>query len=359
MKTGTKVFLGVFLGVLASAILVGGLGALTRGFTNWDPDTWLDQWKGKEDDSGEDLNIDGDGINLLIQGGPKFATQSSVGDYKKVIATLNQEAMDKRIKWTSSDESKVDFDRNVSQSGEGVEVRLKSLFAGEVTVTASAYLQPEVKAEFKVTYDNAVQSLEFVGIAGATTSDDHYEIENLRQTIEEEANRQSLFDWAAGNRAETLILESTAGSGYGVTIGAGSFGTEHHFYNIDFEEEMSGTVSLFGDNAEKSAYGFLIFYGHGAEGAEALDPATDAVIKEAWAEGDTSQEITETASSYVDGNDVVVLLPINDQYLPTEEMQGNCNVQCDNGYGKIYTGAYSKATTIGLDGDVEDGVAAF
>ena len=52
MKTGTK----VFLGVLASAILVGGLGALTRGFTNWDPDTWLDQWQTEDPNDSEDPN---------------------------------------------------------------------------------------------------------------------------------------------------------------------------------------------------------------------------------------------------------------------------------------------------------------
>ena len=47
MKTSTK----IVIGMLATTVLVGGLAALTRGFTNWEPSTWLDQWKDDPDDS--------------------------------------------------------------------------------------------------------------------------------------------------------------------------------------------------------------------------------------------------------------------------------------------------------------------
>ena len=43
-----KTAIKVTAGVLAAGLLIGGLAALTRGFTNWEPSTWLDQWKDEE-----------------------------------------------------------------------------------------------------------------------------------------------------------------------------------------------------------------------------------------------------------------------------------------------------------------------
>ena len=88
MKTTTK----VFLGVLASAILVGGLAALTRGFTNWEPSTWLDQWKGDPSDTGV---TEANGVKLQVQGGPMFASDARAGDSKRITATItNADAME-------------------------------------------------------------------------------------------------------------------------------------------------------------------------------------------------------------------------------------------------------------------------
>ena len=161
MKTGTK----VFLGVLASAILVGGLGALTRGFTNWDPDTWLDQWQTEdpEDSDEEDTKVEGEKVEMLMKGGPKFASRSAINDTKTVTATIKNAdaAMDKRIKWESSDSTKISVGKTTTNSGESNTVKLAKYFSGTVTIYAyPSLLGKESGASIEVTYDNAVQSLE-------------------------------------------------------------------------------------------------------------------------------------------------------------------------------------------------------
>ena len=161
MKTGTK----VFLGVLASAILVGGLGALTRGFTNWDPDTWLDQWQTEdpEDSDEEDTKVEGEKLEMLMKGGPKFASRAVIGDTKTVTATIKNAdaAMDKRIKWESSDSTKISVGKATTNSGEANTVSLVKYFSGTVTISAYPYLGDAGDgATIEVTYENLVQSLE-------------------------------------------------------------------------------------------------------------------------------------------------------------------------------------------------------
>ena len=150
----------VAISIIALGLVAGALGAATRGFRNWDPETWFNYWgQGEPEESDPiesepgDEEIGGTDVNVLLRGGRSFASKSSVGDTKEVIATLlasdgetpvddstpnNIAPSDDRILWESSDPSKVSVAESITHSGEANQLQLKSLFSGEPSITKAS-----------------------------------------------------------------------------------------------------------------------------------------------------------------------------------------------------------------------------
>ena len=192
-KTGAK----VAIGILAAALLIGGLGAATRGFRNWDPQTWFDNWGKGDESSSEDTVEEGENLQLRVFGGPKFAATAQVGDTKTATATvIPSNATDKRVTWVSSDPTKVSVANKYTNSGEANTIRLESLFAGEVTVTAyPTLLGPEKGAAITVTFGNAPQTMYGNAFLAQT---EQVGIEHFAEQM------SGVWDWLDGERTEPL-----------------------------------------------------------------------------------------------------------------------------------------------------------
>ena len=295
MKTGTK----IFLGVLASAILVGGLGALTRGFTNWNPDTWLDQWKTEEppapDDSEDDTQIEGEEVNLLLKGAPKFASRAAINDTKEVTATLNnaQAAMDKRIKWESSDPAKVAVTKATTNSGEANTLTLKAYFSGTVTISAyPALLGKESGASVSVTYENLVQSLE----GGVVIFDDEISSSSGNLT----KGHSAWTDYFGNEQTEAREYEGmTAMKTSRAVTASGQYENFLYYQETDGSGEfaLGGTVASFIGGRQV----YVMLHGVGQEGCENLPDDDDGTLYSVTKSQDvTAQHRIETV---IEGNE--------------------------------------------------------
>ena len=121
---------------------------------------------GSPTDSSQTQVFEG-GVKLNVIGGAKFASSASIGDSKQITATItNADAMDKRIRWESSDPSKVSVGQAITQSGEPNTIKLESDFEGTVTIKAWAALASDYWASATVTReaeDGELAWLEFRG----------------------------------------------------------------------------------------------------------------------------------------------------------------------------------------------------
>ena len=291
MKTGTK----IFLGVLASAILVGGLGALTRGFTNWNPDTWLDQWKtdDPEDSDEEDTKVEGEKLEMLMKGGPKFASRAVINDTKEVTATIKNAdaAMDKRIKWESSDPSKVAVTKATTNSGEVNTIQLKAYFSGTVTISAyPALLGKDSGASVTVTYDNLVQSLE----GGVVIFDD--EITPAGAT----KGHSAFADYFGSEQTAPREADGlTAMKSSGAVTAAGQYENFVYYQETDGSGEFAVGGTLMSLAGHRQIY--VMLHGVGQEGCENLPEDIDATLYSVTKSRDvTSQYRIQTI---VDGNE--------------------------------------------------------
>ena len=241
-KTGLK----AAIGILAAALLIGGLGAATRGFRNWDPQTWFDNWGKGDESSSEDTVEEGENLQLRVFGGPKFAATAQVGDTKTATATvIPSNATDKRVTWVSSDPTKVSVANKYTKSGEANTIRLESLFAGEVTVTAyPTLLGSEKGAAITVTFGNAPQTMYGNAFLAQT---EQVGIEHFAEQM------SGVWDWLEGERTEPLELN-------GGVVYDKPWGNDDLF--IDFSED---DITM---NDEDSFW--LIVLGQGREGAEGL-----------------------------------------------------------------------------------------
>ena len=299
MKTTTK----VFLGVLASAILVGGLAALTRGFTNWEPSTWLDQWKGDPSDTGA---IEANGVKLQVQGGPMFASDARAGDSKQITATItNADAMDKRVRWESSDPSKVSVGKSTTESGEANTIVLESEFEGAVTVYAyPELLSKDEGASVSITCDlvNSVQTLE----AGMLV----FTEEKYSGTLDlEKSVWRNFFD----NAAEDEYLDYEIGW-HAVKQSYPNF----HGYSITFEQDEKIGVYKVGFNGSvtNKEMVYVMLKGVGKDGYDQL-PTDD--IGTVTATGTTGTvDLTSGIVTAFEGNELYVAfrIPLSNGALP-------------------------------------------
>ena len=251
--------------MLASAILVGGLGALTRGFTNWDPDTWLDQWQTEDPNDSEDPNgseedtkVEGEKVEMLMKGGPKFASRSAINDTKTVTATIKNAdaAMDKRIKWESSDSTKISVGKATTNSGESNTVKLVKYFSDTVTIYAYPYLGDAGDgATIEVTYENLVQSLSF---AGVFYDDDGDTVGHLDLVVDD-PSFYSYFNGASQDPSEVSfnIASKTSIAG------------EDYFIYLDRRDEIPA-ISGYEKDADPKSTLYAVFRGAGREGCESL-----------------------------------------------------------------------------------------
>jgi len=99
-------------------------------------------------------NSDGTMV-IVLPKGPLFA--ASVGATLSLNATLTPaDVTDKRIAWASSDSAKVSFDSSSTVSGGIATAKLVAVFTGSVTVTATAFADPAVKAAVLLYCPNAL-----------------------------------------------------------------------------------------------------------------------------------------------------------------------------------------------------------
>ena len=279
-KTGAK----VAIGILAAALLIGGLGAATRGFRNWDPQTWFDNWGKGDESSSEDTVEEGENLQLRVFGGPRFAATAQVGDTKTATATVTpSNATDKRVTWVSSDPTKVSVANKYTNSGEANTIRLESLFAGEVTVTAyPTLLGPEQGAAVTVTFGNAPQTMYGNAFLAQT---EQVGIEHFAEQM------SGVWDWLDGERTEPLELN-------GGVVYDKPWGNDEIYINFS---EDSWQVS-----SEDSFW--LIVLGQGREGAEGLpeDIGLGSIYFDDADIGHTADFVS------VRGNEFIAFLSVNE-----------------------------------------------
>ncbi len=257
MKTSTK----VVIGALAASLLVGGLAALTRGFTNWDPDTWLDQWK---EDPNDTEVIEANGVKLQVQGGPMFASDARAGDSKQITATItNADAMDKRIRWESSDPSKVSVAKSSTESGEANSIELKdSGFAGSVTI----YVYPELLGKDKgasvEVISNAGNEPQTVFLEGYIANVANGPMRYVRDYEDAGGMPDTWQDWDGYHQLEGDVI-----------LGAYSAGSN----GVGVYADMDDDVPYIGFNVDEL---YLVFYFEGVEGCTELPSDTAETIKD-------------------------------------------------------------------------------
>ena len=259
IKNKGKTALKVAAGVLAAGILVGGLAALTRGFSNWEPSTWLDQWKKeKPTDSEEDAKAENGKMEMILKGGPKFATSASVGDTKSVTASIVDNSTDKRIAWSSSDPTKVEIAKSLTDSGEDNTIKLKKLFAGEVKIKAfPALLSESEGVEITVTYDNAVERLEAIGIAVGSQA-----FPVTASLLSEHAREILEYDDSHTTGEEIWLGRTDHGDIQtgGFAVCDSSYGDQTSYVYFDGSKVSVSPTSV----------SFLLLRGYGRDGAEGL-----------------------------------------------------------------------------------------
>ena len=256
MKTSTK----VIIGMLATTVLVGGLAALTRGFTNWEPSTWLNQWQEDPNDTGV---VEANGVKLQVQGGPMFASDARAGDSKQVTATItNADAMDKRIRWESSDPSKVSIAKSATESGEANNIELKdSSFAGSVTIYAYPELLGKDKGASVEVISNAGNEPQTVFLEGWIANLANGPMRYARE-YDEVDMPETWQDWDGYYQLEgdvTLGAYSAESNGGGV------------------HSDMDSDVPYIGFNVDEA---YLVFYFEGVDGCTELPADTANTIME-------------------------------------------------------------------------------
>ena len=256
MKTSTK----IVIGMLATTVLVGGLAALTRGFTNWEPSTWLDQWKDDPDDS--DI-IEANGVKLQVQGGPMFAAEARAGDSKQITATItNADAMDKRIRWESSDPSKVSIAKSATESGEANNIELKdSSFAGSVTIYAYPELLGKDKGASVEVISNAGNEPRTVFLEGWIANLANGPMRYARE-YDEVDMPETWQDWDGYYQLEGDVI-----------LGAYSAGSN----GVGVYADMDSDVPYIGFNVDEA---YLVFYFEGVDGCTELPADTANTIME-------------------------------------------------------------------------------
>ena len=289
----------VAISIIALGLVAGALGAATRGFRNWDPETWFNYWgQGEPEESDPiesepgDEEIGGTDVNVLLRGGRSFASKSSVGDTKEVIATLlasdgetpvddstpnNIAPSDDRILWESSDPSKVSVAESITHSGEANQLQLKSLFSGEVEITVKPLLaSPSTATTFTVDYQSLVKSLQIVGwytpdalenpfADWSNTSSGAYEQykSEVGNKFKQDYN-QAMYWVEQGDYSS--VMEATSGSAKisnQAMVGGDSLENPLHFYD---QEGNFRQATLFHHDIA-----YVLVKGTAAEGAEDLD----------------------------------------------------------------------------------------
>ena len=261
-KTGAK----VAIGILAAALLIGGLGAATRGFRNWDPQTWFDNWGKGDESSSEDTVEEGENLQLRVFGGPSPSN-----------------ATDKRVTWVSSDPTKVSVANKYTNSGEANTIRLESLFAGEVTVTAyPTLLGPEQGAAVTVTFGNAPQTMYGNAFLAQT---EQVGIEHFAEQM------SGVWDWLDGERTEPLELN-------GGVVYDKPWGNDEIYINFSEDNWQVSSEDSF----------WLIVLGQGREGAEGLpeDIGLGSIYFDDADIGHTADFVS------VRGNEFIAFLSVNE-----------------------------------------------
>ena len=259
-KNKGKTALKVVAGVLAAGILVGGLTVLTRGFTNWEPSTWLDQWKGDPSDTGV---TEANGVKLQVQGGPMFASDARAGDSKQITATItNADAMDKRVRWESSDPSKVSVGKSTTESGEANSIELKdSSFAGSVTIYAYPELLGKDKGASVEVISNAGNVPQTVFLEGYIANVANGPMRYARE-YDEVDMPETWQDWDGYYQLEGDVI-----------LGAYSAGSN----GVGVYADMDDDVPYIGFNVFEL---YLVFYFEGIEGCTEMPSDTAETIME-------------------------------------------------------------------------------
>lgn len=304
----------VAIGIIALGLVAGALGAATRGFRNWDPETWFNYWgqgepEGSDPDTTEpgDQVIEGEKLNVLLKGGPRFAAKSSVGDTKSVIATLlnsqgnpatsqdqNGDPSDLRIAWESSDPSKVSLGSEVTKSGEANTLKLESLFAGEVTITVKPMIGlPGMETTFTVDYQSAVQSLEIVGwytpdeienpMAKRQYSASAYNQYATDVHGQWQLSRNHAMNWAEqGDYSSIVDCEESAGQISNQDM-VDALENPLHFYKLTERDGVAGATLFTYDIA------YVLVKGKAAEGAEDIDLGEEGLSPTVTIDGEPYQ----------------------------------------------------------------------
>jgi hypothetical protein len=173
-KKAARVILGT-VGVLA----ILGLSATVAYYANSSVKDWVDsEWSKLTDhDSTEKGSIvdevtSPDGLMqvTIYSNQLQMAHSASTNSTKTAVATLNSEATDKRVKWTTADSTKVAVGSAYTNSGEAVTLTCKSIFDGSVAVTATAASDPSISCVYNCYVNNGVIFSSFcnIGIADST-----------------------------------------------------------------------------------------------------------------------------------------------------------------------------------------------
>ena len=181
-----------------------------------------------------------------------FAADAKAGDTKTVTATItNADAMDKRIRWESSDPSKVSVVKETTESGVANTLKLEEEFTGEVTIYAYPELLGKEKgASITATFENAIQDFFIFGFVGSMTpsapSRSNFESlikGNLVRDIAEKAMSNEV-DLPADASAYDCLMEPDWSIEYpdqGLAFTTGQYITE----NVQFAVSKAGKALTF------------------------------------------------------------------------------------------------------------------
>ena len=160
MRRSTKNFLSGLIAVLATALLVGGLAALTKGFREWNPDNWFDKQISSSEKGSEDVSIVESGISVkaLKTVDNTDGTVSKIFTYTVTPENASNQSITATAKYVDGSACTTVLTVSVDTSKKEVTLKCLADFDKKIKVTLVSAADSTKTAEVTVDYVKKVKS---------------------------------------------------------------------------------------------------------------------------------------------------------------------------------------------------------